>query len=472
MWRRVLALGAAFAFVASMSYAGTVTRGTKSAGGTDFTDGTTIVTDEVNVDFNTLYTLVNGNIDTANIATDGVDSAEIAADAVEASELANDSVASANIIDSTIVDADLGAVTGAAIQDYSNDEPEAALSVDPGTTGSESLATDLEGEIERLRYAIARLAIGTTADASTWAWFDGPYRSGNLVYNGSFEATDGTGSAASTTVAEGWTNLSTSTIAYTDPTDVSEGEGVAMQTTASGGTFEGAGYTIKSPKASTTYLLVARVKPTAGDSCRLRFWDATTSVTDTTTSDGAYETLSVVGTTTAVPADIQLQITSVADGDVCDWDHVGAYEISPDPIPKPGIVRVRAEYSGASADCGATFGAASCNSASTGLSVALTPPGPNYLVIVDAHINAGTDTGTHVCEWRLYDSNANMDLEVINTVLDDQSFEVTLHGTSLDPTPGITLTYTADGRDTAGDCDIRNDFTSWIEALLIPMGGQ
>ena len=47
-----------------------------------FTDGTVAVANEVNSNLDTLYTVVNGNIGTANLATDSVDTDELVDDAV------------------------------------------------------------------------------------------------------------------------------------------------------------------------------------------------------------------------------------------------------------------------------------------------------------------------------------------------------------------------------------------------------
>lgn len=48
---------------------GTVARGAKLGGGTNFNDGQVIDPTEVNTDFNTLYTEINGGLDDANIET-------------------------------------------------------------------------------------------------------------------------------------------------------------------------------------------------------------------------------------------------------------------------------------------------------------------------------------------------------------------------------------------------------------------
>lgn len=58
----------------------------------DFTAGTTAVADEVDTDLNTLYTLVNGNLDDDNLADSAVTTAKINNQAVDSNKLGNDSI--------------------------------------------------------------------------------------------------------------------------------------------------------------------------------------------------------------------------------------------------------------------------------------------------------------------------------------------------------------------------------------------
>ena len=53
----------------------------------DFQDGTTADPDQVDARFNTLYTLVNGNLDSDNIAADAMTADEIADDAVDRTKM-------------------------------------------------------------------------------------------------------------------------------------------------------------------------------------------------------------------------------------------------------------------------------------------------------------------------------------------------------------------------------------------------
>jgi hypothetical protein len=68
-----------------------------------FAGGTTISATEMNDNFTALFDLVNGNIDSFNLAIDSVGSDEIAASAVGASELASDTVSLSKVSGGTVV---------------------------------------------------------------------------------------------------------------------------------------------------------------------------------------------------------------------------------------------------------------------------------------------------------------------------------------------------------------------------------
>jgi hypothetical protein len=78
---RWVPLAAAGLGVAAFVYAGTVTKPH------EFAAGTAIIAGDVNENFDTLYTLVNGNIDSSNIANATIVGADIAADAIGLSKL-------------------------------------------------------------------------------------------------------------------------------------------------------------------------------------------------------------------------------------------------------------------------------------------------------------------------------------------------------------------------------------------------
>lgn len=99
---------------------GLISRGTKSATGTgNFGSGTTAKSGEVNTDFNTVYTCVNGNIDNTNISS----SAAIAYSQLNlsASIQNSDILTSAGIVDSKLAQiTTTGKVSGAALTGLSS----------------------------------------------------------------------------------------------------------------------------------------------------------------------------------------------------------------------------------------------------------------------------------------------------------------------------------------------------------------
>ena len=67
-----------------------------------FSNGTTADATEVNANFDTLYTLVNGNLDQANLANNAVGTSEIADNAVTTAKIANDQITSDKIADNQV----------------------------------------------------------------------------------------------------------------------------------------------------------------------------------------------------------------------------------------------------------------------------------------------------------------------------------------------------------------------------------
>lgn len=211
----------------------------------------------------------------------------------------------------------------------------------------------------------------------------------NLIRNGSFEITDGTGSLASITVASGWVNLNTATIAYDSVNNSTEGDGVAMETIAAGGTNEGAVQTLAGLKESTVYVVRARVRPVgAGDNCDLvATGGVVTPLSDTSaTATNVFETLEVVVTTTAAPADILVNLESNAIGDECDWDHVTAFERNALVAP-PGIQAVYTQDNTNDTTLDAVF------TNNVYLTSSVTIPSAGYIVLVDAAVTVEVCNG-------------------------------------------------------------------------------
>jgi hypothetical protein len=270
-----------------------ITRSTKTTSGTtEFTAGTNIDPDEVNTDFNDLFTLQNGNISNTNIS-----------------------------------DVAWSKVTGTPdpedIDDTSGTDAEQDVVLDPGHYLTRAKAADLEDEIQQLRYAIARLSVGVdtlrwdTGSAANEAvnWIEQPARGENLVPNGHLNVFTGTSG--------------------TDPPDLWEwvvepvtSHGVSDASTAEGkgrefnfvGDAAGQGIknTVSGLRASTKYLFEVRAKAQAGDQVNITTvgaggatWEnANSSIS--AASDGAdtYVTKGFVIETDATPTDIQLKLTT------------------------------------------------------------------------------------------------------------------------------------------------------------------
>ena len=161
---------------------GVIQRNTKtSSGSRSFAGGTIINDDEVDADFDTVYGLVNGNIDKDNIDPN------------------------AQIPNSSLV-----VIEPSYVNDHSDDAATyltTTASGDSGTPGT--LATTLEGEIERIRMRLkdnnsqtTGLKYIDTADAiQTAGWVEPPRVGRNMLPNPGFELQSGAANSA----PDGWT---------------------------------------------------------------------------------------------------------------------------------------------------------------------------------------------------------------------------------------------------------------------------
>ncbi len=442
MVRRLLLFVAVLMF-AIPSHSALINRGTKAAGGTDFSTGTVIAA-EMNTDLNTIYSEFNGSITTANISAS-------AAIVLGQLSITND-LTNTHIDDSAAIVFSKMAQTAAAldadiVDDYSANAAEQDNTTTPGTSDSATtLPLNLQTEIEMLRFKLHQLGIGTTSGSvaaaggtsTTSTWIDGPYRPGNLIRNGGFDVMD---TLATGTDGDGWVEVLTPTLAASNLVESEgQGDGQGLSITGNGATLEGVGQTLNGLKASTKYLARAAVRPTTGDSCRLRTSGADTNeLSVDSASDNAFEILSGTFETDSTPTDVAIQIVAVADGDVCIVDHVAVFEINTDPIPANGGGLTVTSNSSASTAAVATGGRAALPT----LSIAVVPPGPNYVITVDAHANISTSaTATTVWECDI-DENASGFNLIGSTDVDAASRQdvFTMHHVNASPTPGTTYTY-------------------------------
>lgn len=285
----------------------------------------------------------------------------------------------------------------------------------------------------------------------------------NLVYNGSFEASDGTGSASSTTVPVGWALVTTPTIGYTDPSgDDSYGEGYQVDVTNAGVANEGISFELDALPEDAFYKVIARAIDDGTAECTLDVTgEGGTAFTPVATTTNAWETLSgTFGTSTSAKDDDVLitLVTTGADTTVCSWDHVRVYQYLGD---SDVITDDRAELSTWGGVILVTdtvtieTGMADDTPAQVGtLAVTVTPPSQNCVVEVDAVIavQLSPDTADQILGVTcLIDENsstktianfggANVTWEGTSGT-DQASFNIPLHYDLANPAPGTPLVY-------------------------------
>ncbi len=420
-----------------------ISRNTKSAGGTDFTPNTTAFADEVDADIDTIVTEVNGQLDDANIKASA-------------------------------------AIDGSKIDDHSDNDATQVTTSDPGTSDSQNNATTLEGELQTLRYAIERLALGIDADRNDGAqkdanWLDIPYRPGNHIRNGSFEVYSGAANSA----PDGWDLVGTPTTVAQAETHADNGEGKAISIVSAGSAADGIQQTIAGLKPATRYLVVASVTVSTG---------SVSMVTDGFETTGEWQDSTVTQSTTATPVvlksvvqtlatvtdteKIQFLAQNDATADAWTIDHVGFYECNANPVPAGGsyIVRDSITTNTASHYTTASF-------VDSGVSAAVTVPGHGYQIRVSGRIQAegGTSNAqTLVC--KLLENGVEVDSAAhYGDEVDNIKFVIPLGYVLENPTPGTTYTYTMAGR-AVSQAFTRNgaplfDETpiTWIEVCLFKL---
>lgn len=357
-----------------------INRSNKPNGGTDWQDGD-IVSDsgaeDLNADFNTIYTEFNGGIDNANIK---------ASAGIEGSKLANNAIIDARVSASANIDP-------GKIGDYSASDSEQNTVSDPGDSDSNTLATDLEEELEQLRHEIKKVSIGSSAKITDGAssglgsdgnaaWFDGAVIGPSVIRNGSFLDTEADSTAP--TPPFGWdvidgggggpSTLTTVTL------DVAEGQGHAIHMVDSNAAArDGISQTLDGLKASSRYLIVARIKPITTT------WKLTTTGAtgtfgnlDLSTASGGsvWETLAGVIETDATPTDVVVNLIS---GAALAQVHIAScfvYPIGPDPADRATSSFLRTTSTSSNTEA----------TAISELSHSVVVPGPGYAVSIRANL--------------------------------------------------------------------------------------
>jgi hypothetical protein len=425
-------------------------RSTKFAGGTNFETGKgTILSSEVDADFNTLYTLQDGNIDSANLAANSVTSSELASGAVST----NAKVASG---------ADIAA---SKIDDISGDAAAHRDSSDPGTFSSQTLAATLTEEIKQQRYAIQRSAVGTSADtgaaAGTVGWYDPPARGRNLIRNGTFATDDDT--AAANAAPPGWALVGTPTVALS--TDAASGDGNVIQITGAGAANEGISQTLSGLKASTRYLVGCLAEVDSGDTFSLK-----TSGADTTEVD-----LDVTATSMTMVSGVFIQLVAAADTDVARVRDVFCFECSDDPVVPSASYVFRLSDSGVDTNriAGTTWTTIRDDVGGTpvDMSISVNPvQGCQIRASAKVVLNPD-DLNTH--GLRLLEDGSAVDVSYLFAAQFSDAITLYCQYTNTAPAPGTALTYTIEAAADAGTPDVgfagigAEAAVSWLEVEVI-----
>lgn len=468
-----------------------VTRSVKSSGSTALASSTSARAVDVDTDMDTLYNLANGNIDNDNIKAS-------AAIAYSKLSLAS-SITSADLVDGTIVNGDINASAAIAqtkIDDYSSSVTEMATATNPGISNSESQATTLAGELERLRYAIERQALGIdagrfdatgTIEATYW---------GDLPVRG-MQRLPGFNGVVTSGLPAGWTNVSTATLAQeaADAADGLAGKGRAIKITAAGSANEGMSYTLSGLKESTRYFFAALMKATSGDTAKFTVTgaDATSSFRDltTTTTSTTWTWVTGVVQTDATPTNLVVSCLAAADTDVVWVADVQYGECSAVPLNGQQKVAVIGSLQSATAgtqaidggsDAGVDTGYRIVEAGTTDFDITVYVPGDGYYIEVESKAMFGdtiSDTTAQDVTVRLYQSVSGGGLTVVDHTTCSRETTgsasvqyysaVTGHFVA-SPTPGASYRYLiAATRDDHNVTAQKNsDQTTWLRVKCLP----
>lgn len=211
----------------------------------------------------------------------------------------------------------------------------------------------------------------------------------NIIYNGGFSVTDGTGDVSSVLIPTGFVSVVGATYTYDAAPPTTEGDGVEFHVTASG-TTAGVGQVLTNLKASTTYDVVVRGYATSGDTCTVNTINADTNMTDVDITATSSTTASGTFITAAALDSVTVQLLGAISGDICHWSSVAVYEQNTDSVSQPGIT---ACYDTDSTDTDNYYVGTANTWTDSRLSCQVTVPGPGYIILVTGKVIAETDAG-------------------------------------------------------------------------------
>lgn len=267
----------------------------------------------------------------------------------------------------------------------------------------------------------------------------------NLVYNGSFEATDGTGNDSSTSVPAGWAAVSgPPTIAYAAAND-SNGDGLQVEVTGVGSN-SGISQTLENLLPSTTYYVVVSGQSNGVQTCRMNTTGAATDMANQDTTSSSPTVLSGTFTTAAALDDVTIQLLTVTGAAVCKWDLIAAYPTSLDRRGF-GVPQVLV-FKDQRADIVLCNGTGTYTGDCTNyVQVKVEPPGAGYIAIITGRVAVQSTDSTRV-DMRLFDGSAALqsgDSYFLGSPgpIENHSF----HYVTDVLTPGTAITYSIDVGD-------------------------
>lgn len=304
----------------------------------------------------------------------------------------------------------------------------------------------------------------------------------NLLYNGSFENTDGDGVVTATTgTPAGWTNSGTpGTYTYTARAAASSealGTGINLNLTAVANN-DAITQTLTGLRASTVYKVIAEAKDDGTGTCSVTTSGASSEASATTTTD-VWETLQDTFTTDATGTAVVVALESDNAGQVCNFDNAAVYEqrdntATRHELTDSGVVRYRTT-STATTGCSASW-TGTCDNV---LTLVVTPPGPGYIIQLTGKIHISLTPESVLCSMRLYDGSNTLDQSTFGnggSGTNVTNVPLTVRATVVAPTPGTSTTYTIDVYEGAGaTCALARTSVGgvtpshYLEAVLIPV---